>query len=220
MGLALQDCSQRRSLRRSLRQRRFLHFLKLFHRQPKPVTILDVGGTPEFWRTMGFDAQDESTITLLNLDPTAVTGGPFRTMVGDARDLSPFEDGEFTIVFSNSVIEHVGTFDDQRRMAEEIRRVGRCHYVQTPNRYFPVEPHVQFPLFQFLPASTRAFMHQKMSLASYPKARSAAEAREWADEIRLLTRREFQQLFPDSRIVSEKFFGLTKSFMAIHYDEG
>ncbi|MEM2045934.1 MAG: class I SAM-dependent methyltransferase, partial [Candidatus Bathyarchaeia archaeon] len=57
-------------------------------------------------------------------------------IIGDARCM-PFKDKSFDVVFSNSVIEHVGNYDDQKMCAEEIRRVGKCYFVQTPNFYFP-----------------------------------------------------------------------------------
>ena len=71
--------------------------------------------------------------------------------VGDAVDMPGISDGAFDVVFSNSVIEHVETYENQRRMAAEIRRVGRRYFVQTPNRHFPLEPHFLVPGFQLLP---------------------------------------------------------------------
>jgi hypothetical protein len=59
---------------------------------------------------------------------------------GDGRDL-PFGDGEFDLVFSNAVIEHVGDAADQQRFVDEHVRVGRHWMLTTPNRAFPVEAH-------------------------------------------------------------------------------
>lgn len=47
-----------------------------------------------------------------------------------------FKEKEFDLVFSNSVIEHVGGFQDQMKAANEIRRVGKNYFIQTPNKYF------------------------------------------------------------------------------------
>jgi 2-polyprenyl-3-methyl-5-hydroxy-6-metoxy-1,4-benzoquinol methylase len=64
---------------------------------------------------------------------------------------SPSAARSFDIVFSNSVIEHVGDAESQQQFAHEIARVGRAYWVQTPNRRFPVEPHLLTPFLHFLP---------------------------------------------------------------------
>src|SRR5947209_3510992 len=100
--------------------------------------ILDVGGSADIWEVASVTPQ----LTILNL-PSAL--GPCLSgtlLVGGDGRMLPFSDKSFDIVFSNSVIEHVGTLADQRRFADEITRVGRQYWVQTPNRRFPVELHV------------------------------------------------------------------------------
>ncbi|MBC8844888.1 class I SAM-dependent methyltransferase, partial [Escherichia coli] len=72
-----------------------------------------------------------------------------------ATDLSEIDDQQFDIVFSNSVIEHLYTWENQEKMAKEVLRVGKYHFIQTPNYWFPIEPHWVFPFFQFLPKSIR-----------------------------------------------------------------
>jgi ubiquinone/menaquinone biosynthesis C-methylase UbiE len=134
--------------------------------------------------------------------------------VGDARDLSQFADHEFDVVFSNSVIEHVGSVGDQQKMANEIRRVGRFYFVQTPNRGFPLEPHFMFPFFQFLPVSCRAKLLQKFNLGWIARVPEFQNAKLVVQSIRLLTRRDLEQLFPEAEIFEERFLGLTKSFVA------
>jgi ubiquinone/menaquinone biosynthesis C-methylase UbiE len=118
----------------------------------------------------------------------------------------PYGENEFPIVFSNSVIEHVPK-KLQPAFAAEIRRVGRRYFVQTPNRYFPIEPHYQFPFFQFLPQRTQRWMNRHFSLGWRRKG-------EW-EEVRLLSAAELQRLFPDAEIKRERLFGLTKSLMAV-----
>ena len=135
-------------------------------------------------------------------------------VIGDARDMSMFAEGEFDIVFSNSVIEHVGSFSDQAAMAREVQRVGRRFFVQTPNRYFPIEPHFLFPGFQFLPLTTRAWLHCRFDLGWMRRAESAEAAMTEVKQLRLLSRAELQKLFPHASIHVERFAGIPKSFVA------
>ena len=78
-----------------------------------------------------------------------------RYVQGDALEM-PFADGEFDVVFSNAVIEHVGGREQQRRFVEESLRVARRAFVTTPNRWFPVEVHTRLPLVHWLPGPGRA----------------------------------------------------------------
>jgi hypothetical protein len=87
--------------------------------------------------------------------------------------------------------------------------------VQTPNRYFPIEPHFLFPGFQFLPERAKVFMLKRFRLGWFPRAKTDEEALGYAREITLLSRRQFSQLFPDGRIIDERFAGLVKSFTAV-----
>ena len=150
---------------------------------------------------------------LLNRQEPHVTSPHFTGVQGDARDLSRFRDREFDVVFSNSVIEHVGDYADQRRMADEIRRIGKRYFLQTPNRHFPIEPHFLFPFFQFLPLCTQVWLVSHLSLGWHRKVIDRQEAVQMVASIRLLTRREMQELFPEATLVEEKFGGLTKSFI-------
>jgi 2-polyprenyl-3-methyl-5-hydroxy-6-metoxy-1,4-benzoquinol methylase len=128
--------------------------------------------------------------------------------------MKQFAAQEFDVVFSNSVIEHVGSYEDQRRMAKEIKRVGKRYFVQTPNLYFPIEPHFVFPFFQFLPQSVKVWLISHFALGWYGKVTDIEKANELASEIRLLSKKEFLNLFANAKIVEEKFLGLTKSFIA------
>ena len=214
MGFAVADYRQSDSLRFQLRRERFAYFMDIFERLPKPVSVLDVGGTFDFWQSMGMVDRDDLTLTLLNTFADCSLPN-IQSVVGDARDLSQFGDQSCDIVFSNSVIEHVGTRDDQRRMADEVRRVAKNYVIQTPNRFFPIEPHVQFPFFQFMPREAKIWIHRNLSLATYPRARDRDEAIKWVDEIRLLSRHELSEMFPEAEIVAESFYGLTKSHTAV-----
>jgi hypothetical protein len=203
------------SLAARLRRKRFALFVELLERVPGNLHILDVGGTPDFWRVIGF-AHERVSVTLLNRTVLDCGSASLRSVKGDARDMREFRDRTFDCVFSNSVIEHVGGPADQQLMASEIRRVGRRYFVQTPNKYFPIEPHFLVPGFQFLPVWMRAGLLARRDVGWIRKTDSYAAAVAEVTAIRLLSENEFRRLFPEGRLYKERFLGLTKSFIAYH----
>lgn len=197
---------------RKMRKKRIALFRSLIASLPRPLHILDVGGEQRFWEIVGLIHED-AQILLYNVAPASVSYPNLVPRTGDARNMREFSDKQFQIVFSNSVIEHVGSYEHQRQMAQEVQRVGERFYVQTPNRYFPLEPHFLFPFFQFLPVKLRVFLVTHFNLGWRGKIRDRQEALQAVNEIRLLTEKELKQLFPGARIYKEKLLGLTKSFI-------
>jgi SAM-dependent methyltransferase len=204
------------SLANQFRHKRFQLAGRLLAGVPHPWRILDIGGTDNFWNQMGSPDGPDDELILLNLEPMAVSRSNRKSMVGDAAHLGQFRDGEFDIVFSNSVIEHLGSLEEQQRMAAEVRRVGKRYYVQTPHRYFPIEPHFLFPFFQFFPLPLKLWLLTHFALGWYPVSPDREAARKAVDEIRLVSRTEMEAFFPGATIYEEKLLGMTKSFVAYH----
>ncbi|MGV3765457.1 MAG: class I SAM-dependent methyltransferase [Chitinophagaceae bacterium] len=194
------------------REKRFQVFLSFVKLMPRPIKILDIGGTQSFWEKMNFVNEPDISFTLVNLYPQEATAPNFTCVVGDATNLS-YKDKEFDIVFSNSVIEHLYTWENQIKMANEIRRIGKSYFIQTPNLYFPIEAHWLFPFFQFLPFPLRVYMTQHYDIGGYPKTNDKAKAVDRVKEVRLLSTREMKKLFPGGICYREKFYGLTKSII-------
>jgi hypothetical protein len=193
------------------RKERMLKFLAL-SKATADTSILDVGGDVSTWDGTGLEAH----VTILNLHMPLDRPAPYRWFEGDARDLSAFGDKSFDIVFSNSVIEHVGSLEDQRRMAAEIVRVGRGFWVQTPNRHFPLEPHYVFPFVQYGSYPVRAAVAKHWPL-SYPQRQKALDPVGELTEIRLMEEKEVRALFPSAEIYREPMLGLTKSLVAYQF---
>ena len=135
----------------------------------------------------------------------------------------PFPDGYFDVVFCSSVIEHVTgdkeaakrTRDDrflaeaelhQRAFAAEVRRIAKRYFVQTPNRWFPIESHTWLPLVGFMPrpllVPVIGFTNRWWVKTTIP-------------DFRLLSARDMAELFPDATIFTERSCGLVKSLIAI-----
>lgn len=211
---SLADNSSGDSLATRMRRARFSLFLSLLGSVKGHVDVLDIGGTQAFWTLMTGGQLGDVRVTLLNIENQVVASDQFISAVGDARNMPRFGTKSFDVVFSNSVIEHVGSYDDQRRMANEVMRVGKRYFVQTPNRRFPLEPHFLFPWFQYLPSEVRAQLVHRFDVGWYKRIPDLAAARAEVDSIRLLTKREFIALFPGASIHTERLAWLPKSFVA------
>lgn len=201
---------------RQARMKRFLSLVDRAGRGAGPVRILDVGGRVEFWEACRDSWKDRDLrITLVNLEIDDSDRPPvYELRNGNGCDLSHYADNSFDIVHSNSVIEHVGQWPQMRAMAAEVRRLAPHYFVQTPNLWFPYEPHYELPMIQFLPESARARLLLRKQ-RGYLLARDMDSAMEIVQGINLLDMAQFSALFPDARIERERFGPLTKSLIAI-----
>lgn len=210
------DNTNNTSLSHKMRYKRFNYFMSFVKQLDKPISILDVGGTQEYWDKMGLN-DPNIKITLLNLSVQPITSQNFNSIAGDATNLKEFNDNSFDVVFSNSVIEHLFTKDNQVKMANEAKRVGRYYFIQTPNYYFPLEPHFLLPGFQFLPFGLKVFLINHFSLGHIPRKQNKQEAINQVKEIKLLTSGEMKKLFPNATLWNESFAGMTKSIVAHNF---
>jgi hypothetical protein len=189
---------------RGWREGRYKLFSDLCGLRPRD-RILDVGAG---WGAALERFNTENPIVAVDLKPDSrgwLANPNVTVMEADGTNL-PFGDREFDVAFSNSVIEHVPP-SLQPAFAKEIRRVAGRYFVQTPNRYFLIEPHYQLPLFQFLPRRARKALNKRFTLGWQAKG-------EW-EEINLLSARDMRRLFPDAEVHRERVLGLTKSLIAV-----
>lgn len=205
------------SLASNLRRKRFAFFQSLLESLPTPIKLLDVGGTVSFWQNTNIlhelNKKIDITVVNLYLEEKQLAYPNIKQVFLDARNMKKIENQEFDVAFSNSVIEHVGGYEQQLQMARELVRVSKRHFVQTPNLYFPIEPHFVFPFFQFLPIELRVLLLSNFDLGWMKKIPDKQEAKKMITGIRLLTKMELTNIFPNSNILEEKFLGLTKSFI-------
>jgi len=179
----------------------------------RELEIVDIGGRPAYWQAVG--TEGIARITLVNIKAEELSGGrdgeKFVSLVGDARDLSRFEDGQFDLVHSNSVIEHVGLWDDICRMAAESRRIGRAGWIQTPAWEFVLEPHFRVPFMHWFSAPVR-----RVALRANPRLAKLDmnKRRRLVDHVNLLTFGEVRLLYPEADIWIERFLLMPKSYVA------
>lgn len=178
--------------------------------------ILDVGGTEYYWRIAG-DLFEKAPVTvdLINLEKADVSAPWCRSFAGDACNLDGIDTGAYDLVHSNSVIEHVGQWQQMASMAGHIRRIAPNYYVQTPYFWFPYEPHFRFAGFHWLPETVRYKLLMRFNLGFGGKRETVDAAMRGIQSSNMLDQTQFESLFPDAQIRHERFFGLTKSLMAI-----
>ena len=177
--------------------------------------VLDIGGTPDCWDLLS----RRPRLTLLNTPRAKEDLATAATWVaGDGRNL-PFRDASFDVVFSNSVIEHVGDAASQERFAREVSRVGRGYWVQTPNRRFPVEQHLLTPFLHWLPGSWQRAIVPRFTvwsaLVRVTPDRRRFYLEHYLNDVRLLDAAQVRRLFPGARVTRERLFGITKSLIAV-----
>lgn len=194
------------------RRARMRAFVETFHPTAK-TSILDVGGTPYNWDLI----QCQARITLLNLTlPSEVSSAPpnYRFVEGSGTRL-PYLNASYDIAYSNSVIEHVGGFEQQKKFASEIRRVAKKVWVQTPARSFFIEPHYIAPFIHFLPRHWQRRLLRNFSVWGLVTRPTQPQVDDFVDDIRLLNLREMKELFPDCEIRKERFLLMTKAYIAV-----
>ena len=205
------------------RSRRFQAFKGLLdevlaHRDR--VRILDVGGSPTYWNMLDPSYDEKVEIHCLNFESEFSKYAGLRKTIqleivaGDGCDMPQYEDGSFDIAHSNSVIEHVGSLQNMAKFAAETRRVGRAYYMQTPNFWFPLEPHYMVPLIHWLPDAAKIALFTNVSVG-YASKVSFEDALMRIDHTRMLSARMMRRLYPDATVHFERFLLLRKSIIAI-----
>lgn len=167
-------------------------------------------------------------VYIADIDEDAVNEGferfGYRAVAIPETGRLPFDDGYFDVVYCSSVIEHVTVPKDlmwslrdgatfralawkrQREFANEIARLGKGYFVQTPCRSFPVESHSWIPMAGFLP---------RCLLLPVLSATNRFWVKKTNPDWNLLSEADMRALFPNAQIVKETFGGFTKSIMAI-----
>lgn len=131
--------------------------------------------------------------------------------MGDATNLAAYADQSIDLVHSNSVIEHVGSWNRMAAMARETQRVGKAGWIQTPAWEFPIEPHFRLPFVHWMAAPAR---RRLLTLRKDFRSLTLGQRRAHVDDINMLSRREFTHLYEGCELTVEWLL-LPKSYTAI-----
>jgi hypothetical protein len=204
------DPAERRSIGTYLRKQRWDLFGVQFP-DIERMHVVDLGGTVLHWQN--YPVRPLS-VTVVNLLTQPASRDWITAVHGDACEQLPELRGRtFDLVYSNSLIEHVGGHTRRNDFAANVKALAPHHWVQTPYRYFPIEPHWLFPGLQFLPQVARAAAIRNWPLS--PAKPDRDHALEDVLEVELLSKTELKYYFSSSRILSERVLGLTKSLIAV-----
>jgi len=177
------------------------------------MSVVDLGGTADFWASV---PTRPSSLTLIN--PVAVPDPRLdwaEVITGDACVPPEALSGRrFDLVYSNSTIEHVGGHARRQLFAGVAHRLGDHMWIQTPYRYFPIEPHFVFPWFQHLPLAARLAVAARWPLMPPQFPTEPGEIREEVMSIELLSVTDLVDYFPEAEIRYERVAGLVKSLIA------
>jgi hypothetical protein len=173
------------------------------------MKVLDLGGTASAWQLC---PESPAHLTLLNIfDQDAADA---QAVVGDACEPPAWLLAErFDLIYSNSVIEHVGGHHRREQFAEAVHSLGTHHWIQTPNRYFPIEPHFLCPGLQYLPLPVGMRVARLWPVGHYAHASSKAAAQK-LQCIELLGMTQMRYYFPRSEILREQVGPVAKSLIA------
>jgi SAM-dependent methyltransferase len=162
----------------------------------------------------------------INPEAVAAAGRQFGftpVVIGEQGSL-PFPDGFFDIVYCSSVIEHVTVTKDQvwelrsgsefrrrsmerqKSFASEIERLGRQYYVQTPNKWFPIDSHTWLPFLGWLP---------RRLLVPVLRFTNNYWVKKTQPDWNLLDEATMSLLFEGADVVHERALGLSKSVIAL-----
>ncbi len=211
------DMGDPNSLVMRLRKRRSLHIKALIDRtyaEKGSCHILDLGGAARYWAIFDRDylLARNCRVLVVNLYEHGENDEIFTFAHGDATNLSEYADRSFDLVHANSVVEHMGSWVAMEAFAREVRRLAARYYVQTPNFWFPLEPHFRMPFVHWLPFPVA--LHA-LKWKSRKKNPDLGEVARWLENNRTLNRAQLRFLFPDARIRTEWLMLMPKSLMAI-----
>jgi hypothetical protein len=195
------------------RAQRYTWLTQTFPDLPQ-MSIIDLGGTVTTWQRAPVRPGHVHIVNLTGRPPADLPEWAEVDRADACALPEHLASRRYDLVYSNSVIEHVGGHHRRARFAETVHALAEAHWVQTPYRYFPIEPHWLFPGMQFMPVRVRAMIARHWILG-HTRHADLRRATSIVLSTELLDRTQMRHYFPDSRIKTERYAWLPKSLIAI-----
>jgi len=104
------------------------------------------------------------------------------------------------LVISNATIEHVGSFELQKKMIENILLLTKKYFViTTPNRYHPLDFHTKLPILHWFPKKIHRKLLKLLRLEFFSKE----------DNLNLLSKKDLIKLLASVRVNNFKIFDIS-----------
>ena len=204
---------------RKRRLRRFQDQLEEIYQKKKKVRIIDIGGSFDYWKLLpeSYYKKFNISIVIVNIEKKIKAKDKKKFIFADATTnlWDKIDQNKFDIMHSNSVIEHVGTYKKMQKFAENFLNFHGKYFVQTPNYFFPIEPHFMTPFFHWMPLKIQVWLVYNFQLGFMKKAKNKSDAIEIIKTCNLLKKKQFSLLFPNAFISTERFLIFNKSLIAI-----
>lgn len=143
----------------------FFNILKKNTKYTKKKSIIDIGTTPSLDDVQNIilsKTKDNKNITCLSNLNCKILLKKYpnikKILIGDGRN-NNLPNNSFDIVYSNATIEHVGSYKNQLLFIKECVRISKKYvFIQTPNRFYPIDFHTILPFIHWLPKN----IHRKI----------------------------------------------------------
>ena len=193
------------------------------HGSQNPLTIIDIGGEEPYWNNLGVEylRSRNVKITLVNIGDVPENEAPdiFSNSFASGCNLSLYDENEFDLAHSNSVIEHVGDWREITKFANEMRRVAPTYYMQTPYFWFPIDPHFYLlPFFHWYPKQIRIWLMRNIGVKAGGRVRDYHRANIAVDSVNLIDATQTRYLYSDGKLSYERILlFLPKSLVIDNY---
>ena len=197
----------------------FFNLFLINNNYSKYKSVIDVGSTPSLDKeqnTFLEKTKDNQNVTCLSNQDCRILLKKYKNIknvfIGDARN-TMLEKDSFDIVHSNATIEHLGSFENQVSFVREMIKISKeSIFIQTPNRFYPIDFHTILPFIHWLPKK----IHRKI-LKFLKKDFYSTE-----EKLNLLTTKDLKKIcdklnIKKYKILKYKLLFLTSNLILIIY---
>ena len=141
--------------------------------------IIDVGTTPSLEEEQNIfleKIKENPNVTCFSNQDCKILQKKYKNiksiLVGDGKN-TKLGNNSFDIAHSNATIEHVGSFDNQVSFVRELLRISKeSVFIQTPNRFFPIDFHTILPFLHWLPKKVHRKILRYFKLEFYSEEKN------------------------------------------------